>query len=160
MTRCQKYHLREGLVGGIQLQTPGKVEGGHRQHTDDNDGLWTAMYVASEAFRYGATGDSQAKRNARRSLEALMFLERITNIPGFVARSIIPIDDEARKYGGEWHPSADGKWWWKGDTSSDELDGHFFAYAVYYDAAADDAEKKEIGEYVSRIIDHIIKHDF
>jgi hypothetical protein len=156
----QKYHLREGLVGEIHLTEPGKLDAGHKQTTNDNDGLWTSYYVAAEAFRYGTTGDPQAKKNARRSLEALMFLERITGISGFVARSIVPIDDESRKYGGEWHPSADGKWWWKGDTSSDEVDGHFFAYAIYFDTAADEGEKKEIAAYVARIADHIIDHGF
>jgi hypothetical protein len=156
----QKYHLREGMVGEIHLQEPGRLDAGHRQYTNDNDGLWTSLYVAAESFRYGTTGDPEAKKNARRSLEALMFLERITGIPGFVARSVVPIDDDARKYGGEWHRSADGKWWWKGDTSSDEVDGHFFAYSIYYDTAADDAEKKEIAEYVTRITDHIIDHGF
>ena len=156
----QRYHLRHGLVGEIYLKEPGKLESGHSQHTNDNDGLWTSLYVAAEAFRYGVTGDAEAKKNARRSLEALMFLERVSGIPGFVARSILPIDDDSWKHGGEWHRSADGKWWWKGDTSSDELDGHYFAYSIYYDVAATDEEKKEIAGYVARITDHIIDHGF
>ena len=89
-----------------------------------------------------------------------MFLERISGIPGFVARSVLPIDDDSWKHGGEWHKSADGKWWWKGDTSSDEVDGHFFAYSIYHDIAATDEERKEIAAYVARITDHIIDHDF
>ena len=155
----QHYHLREpGLVGEINLNEPGKLDSGHVQHSNDNDGLWTSLYVAAEAFRYGATGDPQAKKNARRSLESLMFLERITGIPGFVARSVVPIENDRRKYGGEWHRSADEKWWWKGDTSSDEVDGHYFAYSIYYDTTADEAEKKEIAAYVERITDHILDH--
>ena len=155
----QRYHVREpGLVGEINLTEPGKLDSGHVQHSSDNDGLWTSLYVAAEAFRYGATGDPQAKKNARRSLESLMFLERITGIPGFVARSVVPIENDGRKYGGEWHRSADEKWWWKGDTSSDEVDGHYFAYSIYYDTTADEAEKKEIAGYVERITDHILDH--
>ncbi|HEV3136994.1 MAG TPA: hypothetical protein VGZ26_03805, partial [Pirellulales bacterium] len=107
---------------------------------------------------YGATGDEAAKKNARRSLEALMFLERVTGIAGFAARSILPIDDDPNRYRGEWHRSADNRWWWKGDTSSDEVDGHYFACQVYYDIAAGDDEKKEIREYVARITDHILDH--
>ena len=82
----QKHHLRFGLVGDISLKEPGNLAAGYKQHTNDNDGLWTSLYVAAEAFRYGATGDPAAKRNARAALEALMFLERITGIPGFVAQ--------------------------------------------------------------------------
>ncbi|MBI2825886.1 MAG: hypothetical protein HYX69_14470 [Planctomycetia bacterium] len=155
----QKHHVRFGLVGEINMKEPGNLAAGHVQGSSDNDGLWTSMYVAAEAFRYGTTHDPAAKKNARRSLDALMFLERVSGIPGFVARSIVPIEDEQTpKHGGEWHRSADNKWWWKGDTSSDELDGHYFAYAVYYDLAADDAEKKEIAQYVARITDHILDH--
>jgi hypothetical protein len=87
-----------------------------------------------------------------------MFLERISGIPGFVARSVVPIDDDPKKYGGEWHRSSDGRWWWKGDTSSDEVVGHYFAYYVYYRAAADEHEKQEIRQYVTRITDHILDH--
>ncbi|MDZ4782187.1 MAG: hypothetical protein SGJ19_18220 [Planctomycetia bacterium] len=156
----RRWHVRHGLVAEIRLEKPGDVAAGYVQPSSDNDGLWTSMYVAGEAFRYGATKSEDAKRNARQSLEALMFQERITKIPGFVARSFVPIDDDPKKYGGEWHRSSDGKWWWKGDTSSDELDGHYFAYAVYYDLVADEQEREEIRGYVSRITDHILDHGY
>ena len=156
----RRWHVKDGLIGEIRLQRQGNVEGGYVQPSNDNDGLWTSMYVAAEAFRYGATKHEDAKRNARQSLEALMFLEEVTSIPGFVARSFVPIEDDPKKYGGEWHRSADSKWWWKGDTSSDELDGHYFAYAVYYDLAADEREREEIRGYVARITDHILDHGY
>lgn len=156
----QKHHVREGLIGEINLKVPGDLTRGYTQYTSDNDGLWTSMYVAAEAFRYGATGDASAKANARRSLEALMFLHDITGISGFAARSIVPIDDDPKRYGGEWHKSADGRWWWKGDTSSDELDGHYFAYGVYHDLVADESERKRIRGYVKKITDHILDHDY
>ena len=152
-----KHHVREGLVGAVNVNQPGNLDAGHEQHSNDNDGLWTSIYVAAEAFRYAVTGDATAKRNARRSLEALMFLERVTGIPGFAARSIVPASEPMPRHG-EWHRSADDRWWWKGDTSSDEVDGHYFAYSIYYDVAADEAERKEIREYVARITDHILDH--
>ena len=154
----QKYHLRDGFVTEISLAEPGNLATARVHATDDNDGLWTSLYVAAEAFRYATTADPVAKQNARRSLEALMFLERISGIPGFVARSVVPIEDDPQKYRGEWHRSADNRWWWKGDTSSDEVVGHYFAYSIYYDLAADDQEKAEIKQYVARITDHILDH--
>ena len=153
-----KHHLRGGLVTHISLTEPGNVASAQLQPTNDNDGLWTSMYIAAEAFRYGATGDLQAKKNARRSLDALMFLEQITGISGFVARSVVPIADDPKKYDGEWHRSKDNQWWWKGDTSSDELVGHYFAYHIYYEVAADEQEQEEIRKYVGRITDHILDH--
>jgi hypothetical protein len=57
--------------------------------------------------------------------------------------------------------SADGKWYWKTDTSSDELDGHFFFYALYYDlVASTDDEKGRVREQVSAIVDHLLDHNF
>jgi hypothetical protein len=58
-----------------------------------------------------------------------------------------------------WPVSADGKWYWKSDTSSDELDGHFFFYALYYDlVASTDDEKSRVREQVSAIADHLLDH--
>jgi hypothetical protein len=158
----RKHHVWKGLVKEIVLNRPGDVAGGYAQPSSDNDGLWTSLYVAAEAFRYGATGDPLARRNAWESLQALMFLEQVTGIPGFAARSFVPRDvaDPAKTYGGEWHPSVDGRWWWKGDTSSDEVVGHYFAYAVYYDVAADEDQRREIRPFVARITDHIIDHGY
>ncbi|REK19278.1 MAG: hypothetical protein DWQ37_01415 [Planctomycetota bacterium] len=153
------HHRREGLVGSIRVNEPGDLGSGYHQPHNDNDGLWTCIYIAAEAFRYGVTGEEEAKRNARRSLEALMFLEEVTGIPGFAARSIWPITEPKPQHG-EWHRADDGKWWWKGDTSSDEIDGHYFAYSIYYNVAADEEEKKEIARYVARITDHIIEHGY
>jgi hypothetical protein len=60
-----------------------------------------------------------------------------------------------------WPKSADGKWYWKCDTSSDELDGHFFLYACYYDLVAEtEAERQPVREVVTAIIDHLLTHDF
>src|SRR5262245_16926083 len=60
----RRRHLREGLVGHINLKQPGRPDAGWVQHDNDNDGLWTSLYVAAEAYRYGVTGDRQAKDNA------------------------------------------------------------------------------------------------
>lgn len=59
-----------------------------------------------------------------------------------------------------WPKSADGQWYWKSDTSSDELDGHYFAYAVYYDLVADDQEKQDLRRVARAISDHLIGHGY
>ncbi len=96
-------HLRDGLVGAIHGSPPGKPSAEWTQDSDDNDGLWTSLYVAAEAFRYGATGAADAKQNAWESLKALMFLEEVTGISGFAARSFVPAApgfDANKRYGG------------------------------------------------------------
>lgn len=156
MTRAR--HNRYGLVADSNFTVQGDPST-NVMRDNDNDGLWTAMYIAAECYRYGATGDPEAKRFARESLDALMFLHTVTETPGFVARSISKPDEPHD--GGEWdHVTSDGKWRWKGDTSSDEIDGHLYAYSVYYDVCADENEKKEITTYVSEIMTGIVDNDF
>src|SRR5690606_22354383 len=123
----------------------------------DNDGLWTAMYVGAQALRYGATKDPAARAAAKKSMDALLDLERHSGIPGFPARAMVTDEEVAAGVRGfsttakvhavgvdakVWYRSATVPGLWcKGDTSSDELDGHYFAWYLYHDLVADDAEK-------------------
>ena len=176
-----------GYVLGVRLKRPGdKSE--WMQQDSDNDGLWTSMYGAGECFAYAATGSELAKKRAKAAFEALRFLRVVTEggehpAPrGFVARSILPTsgpdpnkadsrehDEQKRQkedrlwkvMSPRWPVSADGKWYWKTDTSSDELDGHFFFYALYYDlVASTDEEKARVREQVTAIADHLLDHNF
>jgi hypothetical protein len=64
-------------------------------------------------------------------------------------------------YEPRWPKSADGQWFWKSDTSSDELDGHYFFYPLYYDfCATSDAEKKAVQSVVRKLTDHLLEHDY
>jgi hypothetical protein len=175
-----------GYVLSVSLKRPGdKSE--WTQHDSDNDGLWTGMYGAGECFAYAATKDPAAKRRARAAFEALRFLSTVTQggshpaPPGFPARSILPTSgpdpnrvytrqrDEERRARDplwkilqpRWPTSADGQWYWKTDTSSDELDGHYFLYAQYYDLVAEtEAEKEDVRRVVRAVTDHLLSHNY
>jgi hypothetical protein len=184
-----KYHRRTpyGYVLEAGLEVP-YDKSSATNHDSDNDGLWTAMYAAAECFRYAATKDPVAKERATKSFEAVAFLSEVTQggshpAPrGFPARSILPTNgwdpntrdnperDKERKAGNDpawkilgprWPVSEDGKWYWKTDTSSDELDGHYFLYALYYDLVAEtEAEKDRARDVIARITDHLIENDY
>ena len=174
-----------GYVAEAPLRVPGDRASAGRNDSD-NDGLWTAMYGAGECFAYGATRDPAAKRRARQAFEALRFLQTVTQggpqspPRGYVARTILPGDgadpnvgrlaqDRAKQkddalwkvYEPRWPRSADGKWYWKSDTSSDELDGHYFFYPLYHDLVAEtEPERTEVRDVVRDLTDHIIAHGF
>ncbi len=175
-----------GYVSNAHLGKPGDRTTAEL-HDNDNDGLWTAMYGAGECFAYAVKRSETAKQRADQAFRALRFLQQVTQggepspPKGYVARSILPTggrdpnagqverDLQIQKRGDNlwkvldprWPKSADGKWYWKGDTSSDELDGHYFFYALYYDLVAEtDAEKKEVIEVVTALTDHLIEHNF
>lgn len=141
---------RLGFVAGREIE---------RQYPNDNDGLWTAMYIGAQAFRFAATQSPEARVRARRSMEAVMRLESITGIPGFPARSYMRRGDYRHK-DGAWHTTPDGQFEWKGDTSSDEVVGHYFAYSVYYDLVAEESEKPAIRTVVDRITTHLLDNGY
>ena len=156
--RLTERHERHYLVADSQLSDAGNPATSH-QYPNDNDGLWTSIYVASQAFRYQVTKDSRALESARKSVEAMLRLEAITGRSGFPARSFRH-KDEPRHNDGIWHFTSDGEWEWKADTSSDEIVGHFFAYSVVYDLAADKSLKRRLRGAVSRMADHLIDHAY
>ena len=154
--RLESRHNRYGYTADCELLRPGDTSS-FRLAPSDNDGLWTAIYVTAERFRFAVTHSPEALRNARLSLAALLRLESITGIPGFPARALIHRGDY-RSPEGEWHWTSDGEWEWKGDTSSDELVGHFLAYAVAYDLLPDESERVAIRRAAGRIATHLLDH--
>jgi hypothetical protein len=172
-----------GFVATAALEVPGDAATARRTD-DDNDGLWTAMYGAAQCFAYAHDRSADAKRRADRAFRALAFLQDVTQTgtpappAGFPARTVLPGDGPDPNVGQQerdrqvrdtdphwksleprWPKTADGRWWWKADTSSDELDGHYFFLAVYHDhVAATAEEKRAVRVTVARLTDHLVDH--
>lgn len=172
----QSRHNRRGFISQIHLRVPGDPSRGSRFEVSDNDGLWNAIYVGAMAFRYAATKDPAARKQAKEAMDAMLELERLTGISGYPARAVVT-DDELNtgidgvdlegivRVPGEsdkiWFRSpVDQKVWCKGDTSSDEMDGHYFAWYLYHDLVAGDDEKRRIAAVVRRATDHILEHNY
>jgi hypothetical protein len=151
-------HTRHGLVADSTLAEPGNLATSH-QYPNDNDGLWTSIYASSQLYRYAVTRDPAVLARAERSLGALARLESITDHPGFPARTIRH-RSEPRRPEGEWHWTADREWEWKGDTSSDELVGHFYAFAVAQVLLPEGEVKARLRQSAARIADHLIRHKY
>ena len=156
--RLNERHLHYNLVSDCRFASPGDTAS-WSCHTNDNDGLWTSIYLAAESFRYAVTGEQEAYDNAVRTFLAMEKLQTVNPIPGFVARSYVSIDESTGE-GGEWHVSADGKWKWKGDTSSDEIVGHMFAYPLFYELVAKGEIKERVKTVVQKLMDHIVDNNF
>lgn len=173
-----RHRRPPGLVERCRLERPGDLASWQPIDTD-NDGMYTAQYLAAASFRYAVTGDPEARTRARGTWQALRLLQTVTSTSGFFARTVVPADwsgmddvnrtytpaEEAAERAGDprwkrvdvrWRPSADGRWFWKGDTSSDEVTGHFFSYPIFYDLAAEEADRAEVRDHVRRIVEHII----
>ncbi len=182
-SQLMKKHIRNPWIcGNLRLDVPGDTTTWHNTD-DDNDGEYTGGYLAMESFRYAVTKNEDARIKARKAFDFLALLQTVTGTEGFFARTIVPADwkemnDPNRSYTPQqlaeelvldprykpvetrWHKSADGKWLWKGDTSSDEMDGHLMGYFFYYEYAAGEAERILVRKHVSKIIDRLMKTNF
>jgi len=156
--RIRARHDRYGLVADCALTRAGDVSS-FRMTDNDNDGLWTSIYAAAECFRFAVTKSSAAAASARKAIEAMLFLEEVAGRRGFPARSYIRKGDPMPG-GGEWHWTSDGQYYWKGDTSSDEIVGHFFIFGLAHDLLTDTELRQRIETTARRIMDHIIEHGY
>ena len=72
-----------------------------------------------------------------------------------MARSAVPDNSSSAAHTGSWHESAwEPGWSWKGDTSSDEVVGHMFAYPLVHDLLED--EEGDIRHSVQTLVNNIV----
>jgi len=154
----RQRHIRYGFNSALAMSVPGDLSSGTLIDTD-NDGLWTAMYLAGELFRYSVTKSDEALRNCYESFEAMERLSQITSIPGFPARSFdragYQVSDKSR-----WQPAKDKRWVWKATTSSDEIVGHFFAYTIFAEIVPDKAWRDRAVALMDAIMGHIVRNNW
>jgi hypothetical protein len=156
--KIRKRHIRYGFCSELRLSRPGDPSSAEMIDTD-NDGTWSEYYLASQAFRFGATGDAKAHANAWETFAAMERLESINSLGGFPARTFerkgYKVSDPDR-----WRDAGDGLWEWKGHTSSDEIIAHMFGSSVLWECAAKTKEEKgRIVTFVTKIADHILRNN-
>ena len=158
-------HRRLGLVASCTLKDPLQPDLGGTISDNDNDGLWTAYHVAAMSLAYAVTKDEAAKESARKGMHALYMLQDASGTPGLVARSVHTIE-EGKRVGKDklpqWRLTPDKTMYWKSDTSSDEIDGHYFAFYSYWEHVAqhDPAERKLCLDHIRAMTDYIIENGY
>ncbi len=152
-------HKRLGFI-----QTVYQRDGEWVREVSDNDGAHTATYLSAMSYKYKVTGDATARAEAVDAFNAMLWLDRITPVDGFIARSIWSVSGDKGERGrhgsgglpAKWYPTEDGKWFWKGDTSSDEIIAHFYSVAVFHDLVAEGREKELAKEHLTRMASYIM----
>ncbi|MBX3180631.1 MAG: hypothetical protein KF886_25070 [Candidatus Hydrogenedentes bacterium] len=184
----EKYHRRTefGYVNPATLATPGDKSTATPRYSD-NDGFNTGLYLGAVSFAWAAEKEEKYRQYAHNAFRALAFLSEVTQggpyggPEGLIARNVVPITDpdpneiydrdydiRRNQRDALWKilerrvpTDKTGQWYWKCDASSDELDGHFFGYAIYYDRVCEsEAEKEAVRAVVRRIMDHVLIHDY
>ncbi|HEX5025136.1 MAG TPA: hypothetical protein VFV68_07675, partial [Agriterribacter sp.] len=156
--QVRKRHIRNGFNATLSQMDNGNIGTGHMEDSD-NDGLWTSMYLAGEAFRYAVTKSPEALQNCRESLDAMERLYTINGIKGFPSRSY-----ERRGYmkhdTDKWKPApGNDEWDWKSTTSSDEVIGHIFVFAVLAEVVDDKAVQEKAVGLIDTLMQHVVDND-
>lgn len=159
-----KYVRSLGYVTSVEEIKNCDIDTGKPQ-ISDNDGLWTQTYIGSLAYAYAVTKDEKFLEAARRSMKAMGYLTKISGVKGFTARAVRFEGEKGygtvvKADGQEWHTAPNGECEWLGETSSDEMTGHFFGFSLYYDLCANEEEKEYIKEILCNIVDHILENNY
>lgn len=131
----------------------------------DNDGGYSGDYLSAQCYRWAVTRDPAARREATNTFHAFRWLEAMTGIPGFPARAVWAKGEVGHKsmtgsgvYPAEWHDTADGRFEWKGDTSSDEICSHFYSMSLFLELVAEGVEKEQARRHLVRMASHLLDH--
>lgn len=140
-----------------KLKNPATEQGPAEYNMPDN-AYMTGIYTGTLAMKFAVTGDADDLRAARNSLKALFLLCNVSGTAGVLARAAWPrerpLNDD-----GIWRDSPCGRYRWRGEVSTDQVDGVMFGFALAYDLFADDEEKMKIARDVTAIVERVVEND-
>lgn len=165
-------HDRHGIVADVSLAVAGDTSQ-WSHNCEDSDSIWTSQYAVAASMRYAITQKPTDRSSAWQTFEGLERLAQLSGIPGLVGRTFCSPEEVAgvAENGGtsgcgtdgegNWHNSPVMRGWvWKGDTSSDTINGHYYAYGVVLDLVAETVEEQErVYKCIDDITSYIVDND-
>ena len=157
-----------GSRGGVceQMFTDDSLTELDRLRGSGDSTIWTGMYLASQALRYMATGEEEARREVLRIAAYLHEVKEITKTPGYIAR-YAALDEEPwnREYGDD-HPAKipgtepyDG-YFWIDNTSRDQYTGWWLGLTLAHEAVDDAAMRGRIETDFKDVIDTLVANNW
>lgn len=126
----------------------------------------TANMLAAYSHRYATTKDPEHRKWADALMEGILKLEKVTGVPGVVARAFYKTEEplwheQQFFFPMEWHWSDTMPGYrWQGDLSSDKFVDLFYGLSTYYDLCADEEHKKIAADFLDRFIGRVVDHNF
>ncbi len=150
-----RFSLEGQALCKLKLPTPSREFFAYNM---PDNAYMTGIYLGTLSMKYAVTGAAEDLAAARQSLEALHLLCNVSGAPGILARAAWP-KDRPKDDDGVWRDSACGRYSWRGDVSTDQVDGVMFGFTLAHDLFADDSEKGRIARDVAAIADHVLAND-
>ena len=115
----------------------------------------TGIYCATQTWRQRVTGDPEAARLASAGCAGLGHLATVSGRRGLLARGASPV--EAPWFDdGVWRTSPDGRHRWRGNVSSDQVDGLMFGVFVHLSETDAPDVRARLAPVVGAIVDAIV----
>ena len=114
------------------------------------------IYLASQALRLAATGDSEAREQVLLSLHAMKLYAEVSGKRGLLARYFSPVKpDDDRWLPSPTHP----EYFWRSDVSRDQYAGYVHGLGVTLALVADPEIRSQIAPLAAAIADHLIDNN-
>ncbi len=125
----------------------------------------TSEMLAAYSHKYAITKDPKDRDIANKIFEAVLRLEKVTGVPGLVARSFNQTDQplwhEEVLWYHEWHQSTSLPGYrWLGDLSADKFTSICYGVGTYWEICADEQYKKKAADLLDRFMGRIIDNNF
>ncbi len=150
----EKFTFDGQVMCKLKLATEDKKD---TYETPDN-AYMTGMMLAAFSMKYAVTKDENDKNTVSKMLKAADRLCNISGKKGLLARSFTALDNDFLDDHDEWNITADGKYRWKGDVSTDQMCGMFFGLYNAYKLAANEEEKELIKKNLVNLMDHLLEN--
>ncbi len=158
-------HCNEGVMMPHVVFPPAGAElpliGSQEDAADE-----TCQYLSAYSFKYAVTQHPADRAVADQFMDAVLRLEKVTGVPGWVARTFNRTDaplwhEKVYFFPMEWHASRSMPGYrWQGDLSSDKFVNLCCGLSVYFDVCADEAHKPLAAGLIDRFVGRIVDNNF
>jgi hypothetical protein len=126
----------------------------------------TAEMLAAYSYKYAVTKNEADREIANQLFEGLLKLEKVTGVPGLVARSFNKTDEplwheQVYFFPAEWHWSSSMPGYrWQGDLSADKFTSMFYAVGLFGEHCADVSYKEKAAGLLDRFLGRCVDNNF
>ena len=125
----------------------------------------TSEMLAAYSYKYAISKDQKDRDIANQIFEAILKLEKVTGVPGLVARSFNktdkPLWHEEVYWYHEWHQSSSMPGYrWLGDLSADKFTSIFYGVGTFWEICADNNYKQQAAGLLDRFIGRVVDNNF
>jgi len=151
----QRFRIEGQVAPKLRLPVPSRS---FVSYNMPDNCYMTGIYLGTEAMRWKVTGAPAARSNALAALRSLVRLHAVTGTRGLLARSYWPVDRGPYLDDGQWSTSADGRYHWRGDVSSDQVTGAMYGLSLAFDLLPEKETQAQIASLAAEVVDHILRN--